>query len=519
MLETTSTFYSLVAMIAILLGYGFLKKDRRATKLAALELTSDPDTAETQLLAIDEGQAQLAQTAQLVQTIEQTQAEVSALQIALEQSQATVEALGTQMEALNADLSQTQTENTQLKEQLATLTNYQSVTEQTTSQLATIEGENQALHLQIQTLQAELEQAAQVLQQTETHHQQVIAQIEADLARTTQAQHQIQERNQQLLTEVDQANSALAQQLADAAELDHQSSDQTHTIAALEHQLAEIRQHNDRLYTELSQAQSTIANHPHELEILHQQIHALNEDLHRVSQQHQRSDTLSEALEQTQTDLKHQKETNDTLQQQIISLTQEKSTLTEAMQWSQSVVNSMEQQIHHLQAENQMLKTSIPSAHVFASNHHEEDQDAPHSTEESEEEEEPDPMENIFEAEEDLPDGDDLQILAENLLDNEPPEEAVPAPIATARTSNKNKPLKGKTVAILGTLPTLTISQAKAWVKAGGGRLQGNPDTNTDYVVVGENPGNKLKRAQQNGTPQLSEAELLALLQSSGIQV
>jgi DNA ligase (NAD+) len=71
--------------------------------------------------------------------------------------------------------------------------------------------------------------------------------------------------------------------------------------------------------------------------------------------------------------------------------------------------------------------------------------------------------------------------------------------------------LAGKKFVITGTLPTLSRQQAKAWIESRGGKVTASVSRQTDYVVVGSDPGSKLEQAQQLGIPLLTEAELLAL--------
>jgi DNA ligase (NAD+) len=72
--------------------------------------------------------------------------------------------------------------------------------------------------------------------------------------------------------------------------------------------------------------------------------------------------------------------------------------------------------------------------------------------------------------------------------------------------------LAGKQFVLTGTLPTLTREEAIARIEAAGGRVTSAVSKKTDYVVVGENPGSKLAKAEALGIPLLDEAGLLALL-------
>lgn len=67
--------------------------------------------------------------------------------------------------------------------------------------------------------------------------------------------------------------------------------------------------------------------------------------------------------------------------------------------------------------------------------------------------------------------------------------------------------LEGMHVVITGTLANLSRTEAKELVEAHGGRVSGSVSKNTSFVVVGENPGSKQKKAAELGIPQLSEAE------------
>jgi len=69
--------------------------------------------------------------------------------------------------------------------------------------------------------------------------------------------------------------------------------------------------------------------------------------------------------------------------------------------------------------------------------------------------------------------------------------------------------LKGKTVVITGSLPTLSREQASALVEANGGRIASSVSKKTSFVVVGEDAGSKLEKARTLGVEVIDEAELL----------
>jgi DNA ligase (NAD+) len=71
--------------------------------------------------------------------------------------------------------------------------------------------------------------------------------------------------------------------------------------------------------------------------------------------------------------------------------------------------------------------------------------------------------------------------------------------------------LAGKTLVLTGTLG-ISRSQAKSRIEAAGGKVVGSVSKRTSYLVAGESPGNKLRKAEELGVPVLDEAELEALL-------
>lgn len=86
---------------------------------------------------------------------------------------------------------------------------------------------------------------------------------------------------------------------------------------------------------------------------------------------------------------------------------------------------------------------------------------------------------------------------------------------AEIQTTNqaKSQPLSGKTFVITGTLPTLKRDEAKELIQKAGGKVTNSVSSKTDYLVVGEDAGSKLEKAQALGITQLSEAQLLQLLE------
>jgi DNA ligase (NAD+) len=80
----------------------------------------------------------------------------------------------------------------------------------------------------------------------------------------------------------------------------------------------------------------------------------------------------------------------------------------------------------------------------------------------------------------------------------------------------KELPLAGQEFVISGRLDAFSREEAEARIKALGGITKDNVTRQTTYLVVGADPGSKLARAQALGIKQLTEPELLRLLEEKG---
>lgn len=84
--------------------------------------------------------------------------------------------------------------------------------------------------------------------------------------------------------------------------------------------------------------------------------------------------------------------------------------------------------------------------------------------------------------------------------------------IEKPKTRSKRTALSGKTVVFTGTLASLTRDEAKARARFAGAQVSGSVSKNTDYVVCGENAGEKAEKAAALGVRTLSEAEFFELI-------
>ncbi len=80
---------------------------------------------------------------------------------------------------------------------------------------------------------------------------------------------------------------------------------------------------------------------------------------------------------------------------------------------------------------------------------------------------------------------------------------------APASAGAKGGEFAGRTVLFTGTLAGLTRAEAEARVKEQGGRILKAVSRNLDLLVVGEDPGSKLKKARELGVRIMTEAEFL----------
>jgi DNA ligase (NAD+) len=72
--------------------------------------------------------------------------------------------------------------------------------------------------------------------------------------------------------------------------------------------------------------------------------------------------------------------------------------------------------------------------------------------------------------------------------------------------------ISGKTFVLTGSLNSMKRSQAEEQIIGQGGRISSSISGNTDYLVVGEAPGSKLKKAEDLGVSILNEDEFLSIL-------
>ena len=72
--------------------------------------------------------------------------------------------------------------------------------------------------------------------------------------------------------------------------------------------------------------------------------------------------------------------------------------------------------------------------------------------------------------------------------------------------------LKGKTIVVTGTLPTLSRDAAEKLITDNGGKAASSVSKKTSYVLAGEKAGSKLDKANQLGIPVITEEDFLNMI-------
>ena len=75
-----------------------------------------------------------------------------------------------------------------------------------------------------------------------------------------------------------------------------------------------------------------------------------------------------------------------------------------------------------------------------------------------------------------------------------------------------NSPYKDKIIVLTGTLNTMSRDEAKQTLQNLGAKVSSSVSKNTDFVIVGEQPGSKAKRAYDLNIPIIKENEWIEII-------
>jgi chromosome segregation ATPase len=292
-----------------------------------------------------------------------------------------------------------------------------------------------------------------------------------------------------LMTEVGEAEGVIADLQMNIQSLETNLGDVMQALQEaedqpLEQQLRGVIQERDRIQQDLQWAKAATVAEQEENQALRQQLQTLTNTLEA------QNSSLIQARDRLQTDLQIAQATiaeleaqdrmapaeEETLRQTIETLTQEQEQLSQDFQAACKAGAALEQQVETLQKEKANLEEAMQLAQQVVAS---------------------------------------LQQQVQNVPAASPP---VPD---TANSTNAPTEVQEKNCSfsvvdqsfvITGKLASLSADRVKTLIEAAGGRINAHPSAKTSYIVVGQNPGNKLQKAEKYGVPQLTETQLLDLL-------
>ncbi len=266
-------------------------------------------------------------------------------------------------------------------------------------------------------------------------------------------------------------------------------ADSQATIAHLEGQLQEL--------TQLPQQLETYRENISNLEIQLHQLSAEKDQLETTTSRH--IEELSQQNRQLTQDLEVKKTAAKALEKEKIKFEGELATKQKEIAALEVQIQNLQQERDDFSQQTAPITTNEPEAIISETPVVEEPETPPAIAEETP------PViaeETPVVAAEKIP-------VADTSLEVQPAEEIV----QTSQESAENS-LRGKSVVILGTFGKISREKAKSLIINVGGTVTSSPSANTDYILLGKAPGEKLKKAQKLGIKTLSEAQFLQMVES-----
>jgi len=81
------------------------------------------------------------------------------------------------------------------------------------------------------------------------------------------------------------------------------------------------------------------------------------------------------------------------------------------------------------------------------------------------------------------------------------------------KSKMKNQKFNGKTFVLTGELESMARDAAKSKIRELGGDVSSSVSKNTDFVVIGKNPGSKYDKARELGVKIIEEEEFLKMVE------
>jgi NAD-dependent DNA ligase len=248
---------------------------------------------------------------------------------------------------------------------------------------------------------------------------------------------------------------------------------QQEQVSSLQQQLGSLRREKEHTVNTLQKELEKIAT-------LQQRIDSLTQDKKKLEEILDKGNQRIMSLEkQLQVSAKEKEAFEATLQKKIDGLTQEKKFFEETITKEREQLSNLQEKIKELETQQSSIKDSVSKPYDIIS----QSQLILEDTEEFKE-----------------------NLTRENTQENQ-------------KSLKKKSLFEGKKVVLLGNLSQMNLDEAKSYIQQAGGTLSSSPSVKTHYIVVGETPGDKLKKAQKFGICQLSETEFIELLESAGVDV